>query len=82
MPVPNTDQRNMQELLSKAKRKVLLLQKGAATGHNQIGQKHTERGVSSVFISLSLTLMDGFVEVSWHLHSDTFDRKDLTLFIF
>jgi hypothetical protein len=34
MPVPNTDQRNMRESLSKAKRKVLLLQKGAATDHN------------------------------------------------
>jgi hypothetical protein len=33
MPFRNSDQRNMQESLSKAKRKVLLLQKGAATDH-------------------------------------------------
>jgi hypothetical protein len=31
MPFPSSDQRNTQESLSKAKRKVLLLQKGAAT---------------------------------------------------
>jgi hypothetical protein len=31
MPFPSSDQRNMRESLSKAKRKVLLLQKGAAT---------------------------------------------------
>jgi hypothetical protein len=37
---PNGDQRNTQELFSKAKRKVLLLQKGAATDHSLIGRTH------------------------------------------
>jgi hypothetical protein len=39
VPFPNNDQRNTRESLSKAKRKVLLLQKGAATDHSLI--EHT-----------------------------------------
>jgi hypothetical protein len=34
------DQRNTQDLLSKAKRKVLLLQKGAATHQSLIGRTY------------------------------------------
>jgi hypothetical protein len=37
---PNSDQRNTWELLNKAKRKVLLLQKGAAQDHSLIGRTH------------------------------------------
>jgi hypothetical protein len=40
MPFPNDDQRNTRESLSKAKRKALLLQKGAATDHSLIGRTH------------------------------------------
>jgi hypothetical protein len=40
VPFPNDDQRNMQESLSKAKRKVLLAQKGAATDHSLLGRTH------------------------------------------
>jgi hypothetical protein len=40
VPFPNCDQRNTWELLSKAKRKVLLLQKGAARDHILIGRTH------------------------------------------
>jgi hypothetical protein len=40
MPFPNDDQRNTQESLSKAKRKVLLLQKGATTDHSLKGRTH------------------------------------------
>jgi hypothetical protein len=57
MLIPHSDQRNMQLSLSKAKRKVLLLQKCAATDQSLIGE-HTEQGLSSVFLSLPLTLVD------------------------
>jgi hypothetical protein len=40
MPFPSSDQRYMQESLSKAKRKHLLLQKGAATDHSLIGRTY------------------------------------------
>jgi hypothetical protein len=40
MLFPNSDQRNMWDSFSKAKRKVLLLQKGAATDYSLIGRTH------------------------------------------
>jgi hypothetical protein len=55
---PNRNQRNTQELLSKAKRKVLLLQKGAATDHSLICRAHWGGGwgESAQFLSLMLSL--------------------------
>jgi hypothetical protein len=66
MPFPDSDQRNTRESLSKAKREVLLLQKAIATDHSLIGRTHWV-GISSVFISLSLTLMDGLSSQSLRL---------------
>jgi hypothetical protein len=40
MLFPNDDQRNIWELLSKAKTTVFLLQKGAATDHSLTGRTH------------------------------------------
>jgi hypothetical protein len=40
MPFPNDDQRNTQELFSKAKRKNFLFAKAAATDHSLIGRTH------------------------------------------
>jgi hypothetical protein len=40
MPCPNIDQRNKRESLIKTNRKVLLLQKGAATDQSLVGRIH------------------------------------------
>jgi hypothetical protein len=40
VPFPNSDQRNSGESLSKAKSKILLLQKGIATDHSLISRAH------------------------------------------
>jgi hypothetical protein len=58
MPFPKSDQRNTRKSLSKAK-KVLLLQKGAATDHSLIGRAHVDgKSTQIIFLmndSLSLT---------------------------
>jgi hypothetical protein len=42
VPFPNSDQRNTQQWLNKAKRKVVLLQKDAAADHSLKGRTHLD----------------------------------------
>jgi hypothetical protein len=54
VPFPNNDQRNTQELLSKAKGKVLLLVKGTATDSSLIGRTHLDgKYTQIIFLTLS-----------------------------
>jgi hypothetical protein len=61
IPFPNDDQRNTRESLSKTKRKVLLLQKDAATDHSLIGR--TQWAGSQLRFYLSAPQPDGQVWV-------------------